>query len=99
VKPRPKGRHPKRPSSHKGAGPWRPGYDDRMGERCLATTVREPDSPRWHPEIPDTYVRASCSMGLRHKGWHVSVDGYAWHPEDDSTYVHLPTTSSGEQTA
>jgi hypothetical protein len=81
-----------KPSTHTGPGPWVKGYDHRMELRCEATTVREPDDPRWSPEQPDTYVRASCSQAASHRGWHVSEDGYAWHPEDDAQYVLLPTT-------
>jgi len=89
-----KTRRPSRPSSHKGSGPWVPGYLHEKDARCHATTVREPDDPRWSPDQPDTYVRAACNMGVNHKGWHVSVDGYAWHPEDESRYVHLPTATT-----
>lgn len=86
-------RHAKRPTTHKGAGPWVKGYDHRLDGTCGATTIREPDDPRWSPELPDTYVSATCAQPRQHKGWHVAVDGYAWDPEDDSHYVHLPTTT------
>jgi hypothetical protein len=63
-----------------------------MEQRCEATTVREPDDPRWSPDQPDTYVRAECVQAKSHRGWHVTTDGYAWHPDDDAQYVVLPTT-------
>lgn len=88
----PKDRRRRPASTHRGDGPWSKGYDASMELRCMASTVREPDDPRWSPEHPDTYVRAECTQAASHRGWHVSRDGYAWHPEDDAQYVLLPTT-------
>lgn len=67
-----------------------PGYNPRLGARCLATTVMFPDSPTWSPEAPDTVVTATCDQAGSHRGWHVSPDGYSWDPEDDGNYVHFP---------
>lgn len=82
-------------AGHPSARKWQPGYDAPGEARhapCGATTVRDPEDPRWDPDAPDTYVRATCTLGQTHKGWHVSVDGYAWHPEDEQQHVQLPTT-------
>jgi hypothetical protein len=72
--------------------PFPKGYNDALGHRCGATTIREPDDPRWDPDVPDTYVSATCNQNQNHRGWHVSPDGYAWDPDDDTNYVALPCT-------
>lgn len=84
------GRRPT-PSTHHGEGPWRRGYDPTRDAKCEASTIREPDDPRWDPDVPDTYVRASCAQGQEHAGWHLADDGYAWDPADDTRYALFPT--------
>lgn len=69
---------------------WTKGYDDRMGARCMATTVRYPEDAAWSPELPDTVVPARCNLSQTHKGWHVDPDGYAWSPDDDAQHVQFP---------
>ena len=73
--------------------PFKPAYDESMGMRCGATTVRNPDASDWSPELPETVVPATCSLNGHHRGWHVSRDGYSWNPEDDAEYVVFPTPS------
>ena len=78
-------------AQHPSAGrEWAKGYDDRMGARCMATTVRDPEAGDWSPEQPDTVVTATCNLSQTHKGWHVDPDGYAWDPDDDAQHVQFP---------
>lgn len=73
-----------------GSREWTKGYDDRMGARCMATTVRDPEAADWSPDQPDTIVTATCNQSQTHKGWHVDPDGYAWSPDDDAQHVQFP---------
>ena len=81
------------PSTHKGDGPWKRGYDPTRDKPCGAKTVRDPEATDWSPEQPDTVVPAECIQPSEHRGWHVATDGYAWDPDDDTNHVVLtPTT-------
>ena len=77
-----------------GSREWTKGYDDRMGTRCATVTIRDPEDPRWDPDLPDTYVKAECCQSQTHKGWHVARDGYAWDPDDDANHVQFPAPAA-----
>lgn len=85
--------HPK-PSTHKGSGPWVPGYRPEREGTCGAMTVRDPEVSDWDPDVPATVVSAACVEPRSHQGWHMAADGYAWDADDDTRHTQFPGRAS-----